>query len=267
MTKTRKVCFGLVGLLALLALVLVPGVSGFVLAAGLGLGLVGTTITENSRISDVLLFEGEEDVNFIRDAVVLVSGTAACVVGQVLGEITIGTATSATKSGGNTGTGTLAVDGTAPVQANAIAGIYQVRVVSTGLYQVTDPKGLSLGEATFASGGTSTWTDRIKFLLTDNASTHFVAGDGFDVTVAVGSGKYTQVTPAAVDGSAVACAVLLQAANPASADVTAVAVTRPPAIFKSTGLVWTSGMTTPQKTTATAQLQALGMPTRTAVGA
>ncbi len=129
-----------------------------------------STITENPRVTDVLLFEEGEEFNFVRDQITLASGTPASVVGQVLGKITA-------------------------------------------------------------------------------------------------SGKYTQVAPAASDGSQNAAAVLLVAADASAADVVAVAVTRGPAILKSGGLAWTSGMTGTQKTTALGQLQALGMPNRTDYGA
>jgi hypothetical protein len=156
----------LAAVLAVAAVSMVPAAWPVVL----GLGLVGmATINENPRISDVLLFEEGEEVNLVRDTVTLVSGTPACVVGQVLGKITA-------------------------------------------------------------------------------------------------SGKYTQVAPAASDGSQTAAAVLIEAANPAAADVLAVAVVRPPAIFKAGGLAWTTGMTGGQKTTAIAQLNAAGMPTRTDYG-
>jgi hypothetical protein len=126
-------------------------------------------LNENPRISDVLLFEEGEEVNFVRDAVTVVSGTAACVAGQVLGLITA-------------------------------------------------------------------------------------------------SGKYTQVTPGASDGSQTAAAVALAAVDASAADKTVIAVVRGPAIFKDAGLAWTSGMTSGQKTTAKAQLAAAGMPVRSAYG-
>jgi hypothetical protein len=224
-------------------------------------------ITENPRVSDVLLFEEGEEVNYVRDAVTVLSGTLASPVGQVLGQISIGAATSATKAGGNTGVGTLVLDVTTPVLVNAKVGVYTVRVLAVGTFIVKDPKGVVVGDATYGAGATVTFSDQLKFAFADDAGTHYIAGDGFDITVAAGSGKWVQVTVAAVDGSAVAAGVLLTPI-PATlgADATVVAVTRGPAVLKSTGLTWTSGMSSPQIAAGIVQLQALGMATRTAYG-
>jgi hypothetical protein len=217
-------------------------------------------ITEQIRISDVLLFEAGEDLNYTRDAITVVSGTAASVTGQVLGPISLGAATSAVKaSGANTGVGTLVVDVTTPVLAFAVAGLYTVRVSAVGTFIVTDPKGVILGTVAYGAGATVTFADRIKFAFHDDVTTHFIIGDGFDVTIAAGSNKYAQVAPAAADGSQNAAGVLLVYANASAGDVTAIAVTRGPAILKANGLTWTAGMTSGQKTAALAQLQALGI--------
>jgi hypothetical protein len=81
------------------------------------------------------------------------------------------------------------------------------------------------------------------------------------------SGKYTQVAPAAGDGSQVAAAVLIQPFTSAlGADGTYLAITRGPVIFKANGLAYTAAMTAPQKATAVSQLQAAGMPVRTDYG-
>ena len=228
-------------------------------------------LTESVRVSDVLLFEEGEEMNYVRDQITLISGGAACVVGQVLGQITVGAATSAAKSGGNTGNGTCVVDATNPTLINAVAGVYTVRCTVAGTnsatFLVVDPNGLSLGTCSLSgSGGTASFADRIKFVITDGA-TDFIVGDGFDVTVPAGSLKWTQVAPAANDGSAVAAGVCILAGNPASADVVSVAVVRGPAILKTSNLAWTSGMTTNQKTAALAQLAKLGITSRTDYGA
>lgn len=224
-------------------------------------------ITETKRVSDVLLFEKGEEFNYTRDQITVINGTAASVVGQVLGQITIGAATSAAKSGGNTGAGTLVLDVTTPILANASVGIYTVRVPVVGTFIVTDPKGVVIGDAIYAAGATVTFSDRIKFAFHDDVSTHYVAGDGFDITIAAGSGKWAQVAPAAVDGTQNAAGILITPFTATlGADFTGVAVTRGPAILKSSGIAYTSGMTTPQKTAAVAQLQALGITTRTDYG-
>lgn len=98
-----------------------------------------------------------------------------------------GAATSAEKSGGNTGTGTLGavtVDG-------AKSGVYQLRITAAaadgGTYSVTDPDGAVVDTAdvgdVFDAGG-------LSFTLSDGV-TDFVVGDGFDITVAKYVHTYT----------------------------------------------------------------------------
>lgn len=146
--------------------------------------------------------------------------------GTVMGQVTVGSATSAAKSGGNTGTGTLVLDVTTPVLANAIPGIYTVRnieaVTNGGKFQVIDPKGLDLGMAIIVAGagGTVTFANRIKFVLTD-ATTDFIVGDGFDITVAAGSLKYVPSVATATDGSQNPTGLLVDQTDPSAADVVA----------------------------------------------
>jgi hypothetical protein len=104
-----------------------------------------------------------------------------------------GTATSAAKSGGNTGTGTLVVDGTTPVLANAIAGVYTARCTVAGTnsatFEVRDPKNDQIGTVAFSgSGASATFANQIKFAVTDSG-TDFVVGDGFDITVVLNAGR------------------------------------------------------------------------------
>jgi len=228
------------------------------------------TLTETARISDIILFQVGEAVDYVIDQVTLISGGSACAVGQILGQIIVGAATAATKSGGNTGNGTCVVDATTPTLINAKPGVYTVRCTIAGTNSATfiviDPTGVSLGTGSCSGSGASfTFADRVKFVITDG-STDFIVGDGFDITVPAGSGKWTQVAPAANDGSAVAAGVCILAGNPASADVISAALTRGPAILKTSALAYTAGMTTPQKATALAQLQTLGITNRTDYG-
>lgn len=235
------------------------------IATGVGLGLVGTTITETARISDVLLYEEGEAMNFVRDTVTLKSGGAACVIGQVLARIvTAGTATET--HAGNTGNGAMTLDVTTPVLANAMAGVYKVLCTAaasnSGTFRVFDPLGRVLGDVAVAG----TFADQIKFVIADGA-TDFIVGDTFLVKVVIDTIKYVQVNPAGADGSQIASAVALAAADPTSADVTCLAVVRGPAVLKDSGLVWTSGMSTGQKAAARTQLAAAGMKVEGAYGA
>lgn len=156
---------------------------------------------------------------------VLLAGTSGQIRqrGTVLGQLSIGGATSAAKSGGNTGNGTLVVDVANPVQANAIVGVYAVRAITVALnaatFRVTDPQGDVVGDVSFSgSGASGTFNGPIKFAITDGG-TDFIAGDGFDVTVAAGTGKYVPCVRTAVNGSAVPVAILAD-----DVDITADAV-------------------------------------------
>jgi len=79
------------------------------------------------------------------------------------------------------------------------------------------------------------------------------------------SGKYVLHDNAAADGSQNAAAVLLQDADASSADVTAVALVRGPAVVALGKLTFKSGITEGNKTAAVAALAALGIVARTTV--
>lgn len=140
--------------------------------------------------------------------------------GSLLGKITVGAATSAARAGGNTGNGTM---GTVTVGAGAKSGVYRLRVVeaasNAGQFQVVDPEGDVVGigsvAVAFAGGG-------LSFTLADG-STDFVVGDGFDITVAAGTGKYVLSAAAATDGSQIPVAILAEDADATNADVTTIA--------------------------------------------
>lgn len=186
--------------------------------------------------------------------------------GTVLGAITLGAASSAVKaSGANTGTGTFVLDVTTPILANAIAGLYTLRcieaVTNGGKFTLVDPKGLTVGGpyiVVAGAGGTITIADRIKGVLTDGG-TDFIVGDGFDITIAVGSLKYKAFDPANLDGSQVATAILWDDADATSADKKQTVVVRD-AEINASELVWGSGVTTdPQKAAALVQLATAGI--------
>lgn len=75
------------------------------------------------------------------------------------------------------------------------------------------------------------------------------------------SGKYTILAPAASDGSEAAAAVLFDHIDATTADRAAVITARDTEV-KSAALVWPTGATTNQKTTALGQLRALGIVAR-----
>lgn len=121
--------------------------------------------------------------------------------GHVLGKISVGAATAAAKSGGNAAnTGALTMDATTPVLAGAQVGVYTVRCIgaatNSGTFIVLDPLGRSLGQVLVGA----TFATQIKFAIADGAQ-DFIVGEGFDITVAAGSGEYVVSLAAAVNGS------------------------------------------------------------------
>lgn len=72
------------------------------------------------------------------------------------------------------------------------------------------------------------------------------------------SGEYVPLAPAAVDGSEAAAGVLMSGANATDAAVAVVVVARD-AEVKADALIWPSGITAPQQTTAVGELDARGI--------
>lgn len=157
------------------------------------------------------------NLKLVTESVSVSAGTLAR--GTVMGQKTLGTATSAVKaSGANTGTGTCVMDGTTPVLANAKVGIYTVRcleaVTNGGKFAVTDPLGnmVAYDIILAGAGGVILHNNEIKFTLTD-AGTDFIVGDGFDITVAAGDLTYIESVRTAVDGSQYPVGILVDAAD------------------------------------------------------
>jgi Bacteriophage lambda head decoration protein D len=190
--------------------------------------------TQLNQLTDVLFWENDQ--NFTREEVTVASGQNLS-IGDVVGKITkAGTASSAAFAG-NTGDGAM---GAVTVSAGAEPGDYKLVIVepgtNLGTFTVEGPDGVVIGTgvvaAAFSAGG-------LSFTLADGAA-DFVAGDGFTITVAAGSGKYAIYNNAATDGTEVAAGVLLADADASAADVAGLILARGPAIVKSTGLGWNS---------------------------
>lgn len=164
---------------------------------------------------------GGSDIPAMTKVVTLVSGAGDLARGTVLGKITKGSATAAAKSGGNAAnTGALTLDATTPVLAGAKVGVYTVRCIAaasnSGTFRVTDPDGFVLGDVAVGA----TFANDIKFAIADGTQ-DFIVGEGFDITVAAGSGYYKTVNSANVDGSNVAECILAADTNATSAAVAA----------------------------------------------
>lgn len=174
-----------------------------------------SNLISSEEVNGVQLFAGS--FPRVTKAITILASVGALVIGTLLGKITKGAVSSAAKSGGNTGNGTLTVDATTPKLANSKAGVYPVRCITAdtngGTFRVTDPFGNVLGDVAVGS----TFENQIKFAIADG-STDFIVGDGFDVTIAAGSGKYKPYDDAAVDGAEVAELVLAEALASSASD-------------------------------------------------
>lgn len=222
-------------------------------------------LTTLSYKTDTHVVKTEGPNRISRDEGVLASGASAdvSIPGLVVGKIAVGAATPAAKSGGNTGNGVLTMDATTPVLAGAKPGVYMLRVVSAasngGTFRVTDPEGFVLGEVAVGS----TFSNDIKFSVADGSS-DFIVGDGFDVTVAVGSGKYAPLTLTGNNGSEKAAAILLENVDASAADKRVVLLARHAEVVLQS-LVWPVGITTEQKNAALAALETKGIVARMGV--
>jgi hypothetical protein len=221
-----------------------------------------TTLSYKTDV-DVVKTEGPNRIS--RDEGILASGAsiAVSIPGLVVGRIAVGAATPAAKSGGNTGNGVLTMDGTTPVLAGAKPGVYTARLITAaangGTFRVIDPDGFVLGDVAVGA----TFSNDIKFAVADGA-TDFVVGDGFDITIATGSGKYAPLNLGANNGSEKPVAILLETVDASAADQRVVLLARHAEVALQ-ALVWPVGITTTQKAAALAALNNQGIVARMGV--
>lgn len=157
-----------------------------------------------------------------REKGIIVAGSGILPPGTIIGLVSIGAASVAAKSGGNTGDGTLTMDATTPLLAGAIAGVWTVRCITaaanSGTFRVEDPNGIVRGDVVVGAA----FADGIKFVIADAGSDDFIVGDGFDITVAVGSKKYApspdQIVQA-IAGAEKASAITLYGVDATDVDV------------------------------------------------
>lgn len=151
-------------------------------------------LTEKNHAAEFLLSEGNGSIS--REQITLAALDEALEAGAVLAQNVLGAATVAAKAGGNTGNGTLTMDATTPLLAGAKVGVYTVRCIAaasnSGTFRVEDPDGFMLGDVVVGA----TFADDIKFVIADGAA-DFIVGDGFDIEVAAGNGRYVPYTDAA----------------------------------------------------------------------
>jgi hypothetical protein len=174
-----------------------------------------------------------------------------CVRGTVLGIVMIGAVTAAAIAG-NTGTGALTGEAVSTSGNAPKVGVYKVIFVEAetnlGTFVVEDPDGIIV-----AKGKVGVLFDnQITFTIADG--TDFIAGDGFTVTVAAGSGKYKKSATASRDGSQVPAAILAQDCDATSGDEECLVFER--GDFNERALTFGTGHTAD---TVRATLRALGI--------
>lgn len=172
--------------------------------------------------------------------------------GHVLGKITVGAATAAAFATNAANTGTC---GTVTVGAGAKAGVYKAIIIepatNSGKFTVEDPDGITVGVGTvaaaFSAGG-------LGFTIADGA-TDFSAGEGFNITVAAGSGHYTGFDADLANGAQFARAILAEDTDATSAATPTIAYVH--GEFNVSALSWDDA--TNDKTAGIAQLFAAGI--------
>lgn len=175
-------------------------------------------------------------------------------VATVIGLISVG---SASTGFAGTGNGAITMDATNPVRDGAKVGAYTARCITAaangGTFRVEDPDGYVLGDVAVGA----TFDDDIRFVIADGA-VDFVVGDTFTITIAAGSGKVTQLNPAAQNGAQRAAGLMYAAVDASSGDQPCAIVARDAEVIDAE-VVWPGGITAPQKTAAIEQLKALSI--------
>lgn len=219
---------------------------------------MSTVFTDSGkRVGGYIIGEVETETGtYARERGTLAVGTVGK-SGMVCGLIALGAAVSAAKSGGNTGNGVLTVDATTPVLPGAKAGVYTVRCITAatdgGVFRVENPSGDVIGDVAVGA----TFSDDIKFAIADG-STDFIVGDGFDITVAVGSGQYTPLDTTKGNGAEKAAAILYSNVDASDAAAPAVFTVRGSEV-NSAELIWPDGISGGNKTAAIAALKEKGI--------
>lgn len=186
------------------------------------------------------------------------TGTYTVSASSTAGSTTItATAAYAAAFAGNTGTGTV---GAITVTAAAKLGVHKLIVVEpatdAGKFILEDPDGIVIASGAIASAFSG---GGLAFTVSD--ATDFVAGDGFNITVAPGSGKWTQYHQDASTGAQVAAGILFDDVDATSADTQAMIIARHSEVIASK-LIWPTDIDAGEKTAALAQLLSIGIVAR-----
>lgn len=153
-----------------------------------------TILSSTPRLAEFVLSEASGQAS--RENIVVTQAGAAVASGTLLTQSGDAAATgTAAANAGNTGNPTF---GTIAVGAAGVVGTYDVTFTAATKFDVEDPNGVKIGTGTtgvaFSKAG-------LGFTLTAGA-TPAVAGDGFSIAVAAGTGKYIPYTAGAAAGPA-----------------------------------------------------------------
>lgn len=155
---------------------------------------MATSLLSTARIRAVIIAEATNQRS--RENVVLAADGQRYESGAILTKSGDAAASgTAAARAGNTGNPTF---GAIAIGAAGKPGVYGVRFTAPTKFDVTDPDGKVVGNGTT---GVAFNKAGVSFTLTAGA-TAAVDGDGFDVTVAAGSGKYGRYTANGAAGPA-----------------------------------------------------------------
>jgi hypothetical protein len=181
------------------------------------MALVGTEINDlpETPFSYAAIYNSDQliagPMQLVTKGQATITGGLALPRGTILGKVLVGALASAAKAGGNTGNGTntLFTAGT-----KTKTGVYAIRFLTATTYTVVNPSGYAL-----PNGVNGAYANpELNFTITAGG-TPFIAGDGFDITVAAGANTYRKAVATAVDGSQNPCAILVDYADATGADV------------------------------------------------
>ncbi|HAU29809.1 MAG TPA: head decoration protein [Rhodospirillaceae bacterium] len=164
----------------------------------------------------------------------------------------VGTGVVATEFTGGGLTFTIA-DGATDFAAGDQFAITVANAGGAGEFSVKTPSGYALPNLTVGAAYTG---DHINLTVADG-STDWAVGAVINVTVS-GTGEFSELAPAAFDGSQIAAGVLYDAVDASLADAPAVAVVRN-AELNAAEISWPDAITDGQKAVALAQLSAINL--------
>jgi hypothetical protein len=223
-----------------------------------------TALSEGNNFRDVVRYEDDSAGRLSREVVTVASGQNL-VMGSVIGKITKSTPATGTAAAGNAGAGTVA---SVTAGAKMKIGEYQIKCLTyvasplAATFEVTDPDGNLLPEATLAAYV----SDQINFDIADS-SPAITVGDIWTITVADGSGYVKEIqigASTAIDGSQNAYGILTADCDASLAATKAVAIVKD-AVIVSSNLIWPDGspaVSAAEKTIALSELAAKGIVAR-----